>query len=252
MSIQVGGASLKGARSENQDRFFVRVSPDGERAIGAIADGIGGLADGAGAAAAAVDAVEAFRTWLFDADDPSPDELKERVVELYRHANEAIVERTGSRARSGTTLVFVAVTEEHRIVANVGDSRAFRLHEGELTRMTMDHSVVEELVRDGALTPEQAERSPYRNLLTRSLGDAGDPEVDVESVGCAELDTRPGTAVVLTSDGVHDVPGLLTAERVQEAIDAEESLDAAAERLCQAAIDGGSRDNATLVIGRKV
>jgi len=57
MSIRVGGASLKGARSENQDRFFVRVSPDGERAIGAIADGIGGLADGAGAAAAAVEAV---------------------------------------------------------------------------------------------------------------------------------------------------------------------------------------------------
>jgi len=250
VTIQVGGASLTGARSENQDRFFVRVSPDGERAIGAIADGIGGLADGAGAAAAAVEAVEAFCSWLFEADDPTPDEIEERVVELYRHANEAIVERTGSRARSGTTLVFVAATEKHRIVANVGDSRAFRLHGGELTRMTMDHSVVEELVRDGALSPEQAERSPYRNLLTRSLGDAGDPEVDVESVDRSELDTRPGTAVILTSDGVHDVPGLLTAERVQAAIDEEPTLDAAAERLCRAAIDAGSRDNATLVIGR--
>jgi serine/threonine protein phosphatase PrpC len=252
MSIKVGGASLKGVRSDNQDRFFVRVSPDGERAIGAIADGIGGLADGAGAAAAAVGAVEAFCAWLFDADDPSPSELRERVLELYRHANESIVERTGSRARSGTTLVFIAVTEEHRIIANVGDSRAFRLHDGELTRMTMDHSVVEELVRDGALTPEQAERSPYRNLLTRSLGDAGDPEVDVESVDRNQLDTRPGTAVILTSDGVHDVPGLLTAERVQQAIDEEPDLEAAADRLCRAAIEAGSRDNATMVIGMKV
>jgi serine/threonine protein phosphatase PrpC len=252
MSIEVGGASLQGVRSENQDRFFVRVSPDGERAIGAIADGIGGLADGAGAAAAAVDAVEAFCAWLFEADDPSPAELRERVLELYRHANEAIVERTGSRARSGTTLVFIAVTENHRIVANVGDSRAFRLHGGELKRMTIDHSVVEELVRDGALTPEQAERSPYRNLLTRSLGDAGDPEVDVESVDRDQLDTKPGTAVILTSDGVHDVPGLLSAEVVQQAIDEEPNLNAAAERLCQAAIDAGSRDNATMVIGRKV
>lgn len=250
--IEVGGASLTGVRSENQDRYFVRVSPDGERAIGAIADGIGGLADGAGAAAAAVRAVEDFCTWLFDADEPTPEELRDRVVELYRAANESIVERTGSRARSGTTLVFTAVTEHHRIIANVGDSRAFRLHDGELTRMTMDHSVVEELVRDGALTPEQAERSPYRNLLTRSLGDAGAPEVDVETADREQLDAPPGTAIIMTSDGVHDVPGLLTAELVQTAIDEEPDLDAASERICRAAVEAGSRDNATVVIGRKV
>ena len=243
---------MTGARSENQDRFFARVSPNGDRAIGAIADGIGGLADGAGAAAAAVAAVEAFCVWLFDADAPTPAELRERVVELYRAANESIVERTESRARSGTTLVFTAVTEEHRIIANVGDSRAFWLHEGELTRMTMDHSVVEELVRDGALTPDQAERSPYRNLLTRSLGDAGEPEVDVETADREQLDAPPGTAIIMTSDGVHGVPGLLTAELVQQAIDGAPDLDAAAERICRAAVDAGSRDNATAVIGRKV
>lgn len=250
--IDIGGATVQGARSENQDRFFARVSPDGERAIGAIADGIGGLADGAGAAAAAVAAVEAFCAWLFDADDPTPAQLRERVLELYRSANESIVERTGSRARSGTTLVFCAVTETQRIIANVGDSRAFRLHDGELTRMTMDHSVVEELVRDGALSPEQAERSPYRNLITRSLGDAEDPEVDVDAVDRAELDTSPGTAVILTSDGVHDVPGFLTAELLDAAIAEEPDLNAAAERVCRAAVEAGSRDNATMVIGRKV
>jgi len=250
--IRIGGASLQGKRSENQDRFFARVSPDGERAIGAIADGIGGLADGAGAAASAVEAVEEFCAWLFEGDEPTPAELQERVTELYRSANDYIVERTGSRARSGTTLVFAAVTENHRIVANVGDSRAFRLHRGDLTRMTMDHSVVEELVRDGALTPEQAERSPYRNLLTRSLGDEGAPEVDVEAADRAELDAPPGTAIVLTSDGVHDVPGLLTAELLEAAISEEPDLDAAAERICRAAIDAGSRDNATMVIGMKV
>jgi len=249
--IRIGGASVQGRRSENQDRFFARVSNDGQRAIGAIADGIGGLADGAGAAASAVRAVEEFCEWLFAGEEPTPQELSDRVTELYRSANDYIVERTGSRARSGTTLVFAAVTENHRIVANVGDSRAFRLHRGELTRMTMDHSVVEELVRDGALTPEQAERSPYRNLLTRSLGDEGTPEVDVDSADRGELDAPPGTAIILTSDGVHDVPGLLTAEAVQEAIDEEPTLEAVAERLCRAAVDAGSRDNATMVIGVK-
>jgi protein phosphatase len=250
--IRIGGASLQGKRSENQDRYLARVSPDGERAVGAIADGIGGLADGAGAAAVAVAAVEEFCTWLFDGAEPTPAELRERVLDLYRSANEAIVQRSGSRARSGTTLVIAMVTEHHRVVANVGDSRAFRLLRGELTRMTMDHSVVEELVRDGALTPEQAERSPYRNLLTRSLGDAGGPQVDVESAARLELDAPPGTAIVLTSDGVHDVPGLLTGETIERAIEEEPTLDAAAERLCRAAIEAGSRDNATMVIGVRV
>lgn len=250
--IRVGGASLQGRRSENQDRYFARVAPNGERAISALADGIGGLADGAGAAAAAVAAVEEFCAWLFAGDEPTPSELREHVLALYRSANESIVEKSGSRARSGTTLVIAAVTEHHRVVANVGDSRAFRLLRGELTRMTMDHSVVEELVRDGALTPEQAERSPYRNLLTRSLGDEGAPEVDVDAAARAELDAPPGTAIILTSDGVHDVPGLLTGESVQRAIEEEPTLDAAAERLCRAAIEAGSRDNATMVIGVKV
>ncbi len=249
--IEIGGASLKGVRSENQDRYFAKVSPDGERAIGAIADGIGGLADGAGAAAAAVRAVEEFCEWLFEGDEPTPAELRDRVVQVYRTANESIVKRTGSRARSGTTLVVAAVTEGHRIVANVGDSRAFRLHRGELSRMTTDHSVVEELVRDGTLTPEQAERSPYRNLLTRSLGDEGALEVDVDTIDRAELDTESGTAVILTSDGVHDVPGFLTTQLVEQAIAEEPNLNAAAERICRGAIEAGSRDNATMVIGRK-
>lgn len=250
--IEIGGASIQGKRSENQDRFFARVSDGGERAIGALADGIGGLADGAGAAAAAVRAVEEFCGWLFEGVEPTPAELSDRVTELYRSANDYIVERSGSRARSGTTLVFAAVTENHRIIANVGDSRAFRLHLGELTRMTMDHSVVEELVRDGGLTPEQAERSPYRNLLTRSLGDEVAPEVDVDSANGGELDAASGTAIILTSDGVHDVPGLLTAERLEAAMAEEPTLNAAAERICRAAIEAGSRDNATMVIGQKL
>lgn len=229
----------------------MRVSPDGERAIGAIADGIGGLADGAEAAAAAVGAIEGFSSWLFRGPPPQRDEIHRRVVELYREANERIAERSGPRTRSGTTLVLAAVTERHRIVANVGDSRAFRLHRGELIRMTVDHSVVEELVRDGALTPEQAERSPYRNLLTRSLGDGGAPDVDVQSVDRSALDAPPGTALILSSDGVHGVPGIVAVASVVEAIGAAGDLDEACQLLCRAAVDAGSRDNATLVILRR-
>jgi len=244
--ILIGGASVQGKRSENQDRFFARVSEDGTRAVGAVADGIGGLSDGAGAATEAVGAVEEFCAWLFESRRASPEELRQRVVALYQSANDSIVERAGSEARSGTTLVLAAVTEEYRVIANVGDSRAFRLHDGELTRITHDHSVVEELLRDGALTPEVAASSPYRNVLTRSLGDSDVPEVDIQ------IDPRrpddAGSAIVLSSDGVHAVPGLLSAERFSGAVRNSEDMAALAEAICRAAVEAGSRDNATIVV----
>lgn len=245
-----GAASIKGIRPENQDRYFAAVSEDGCRAVGAIADGVGGLADGSGAAGAAVHAVGLFSGWLFAAEDPSADEIERRIGGLYAQANEAIVQQAGAPARSGTTLVMVVVTESHLVVANVGDSRAWMYTNPGIDRITADHSVVEELVRDGALSPEQAERSPYRNVLTRSLGNDV-PEVDVMEPEDGHPTLARGSAVILTSDGTHGVPGIVDDPRVTEALEESENLDDAAARLCNAAIDAGSRDNATTVIIRR-
>ena len=226
------------------------MSDDGRRAVGAIADGIGGLADGSGAAGAAIRAVELFATWLFGADEPGVAEIQARIEGLYAQANEAIVARAGAPARSGTTLVLTVVTESDLIIANVGDSRAWMHTNPGVHRLTADHSVVEELVRDGALSPEQAQRSPYRNLLTRSLGDAV-PEVDVVEPEAGHEALGRGAAVILTSDGAHGVPGIVDDERIGAALADCPDLDAVCERVCRAAVDAGSRDNATMVIVRR-
>ena len=247
-TLHGGGASLQGIRSENQDRCFFQRSEDGSRAIGAIADGIGGLADGAGAAGTATGAAAGLAEWLFGVEAPTAEEIADRIRATYAHANARIAEGTGSRGRSGTTLVLVAITDEHLLVANVGDSRAYLFAEGGVHRLTADHSVVEELVRDGALSPEQAERSPYRNLLTRSLGDPDTPEVDVV-VADAELDhLRRGATLILTSDGAHGVEGIMGAGRLKSALEGGGTPSEVARQLGQAAIDSGSRDNATVVL----
>lgn len=248
--MAAGGASLQGVRSENQDRFLVEVSDDGRRAVGAIADGIGGLNDGAGAAAAATDAVRAFCTWLFAEPNPASAEVRGRIEDLYDAANAEIVERAGAQARSGTTLVLAVVTETTLIIANVGDSRAWIYMNPGLERLTADHSVVEELVRDGALTPEQAAKSPYRNLLTRSLGDSS-PEVDVQSEDRGHQALAAGAAIILTSDGAHGVAGIMDEARLAEAMESCADLTEVSEQLCRAAVEAGSRDNATLVILRR-
>ncbi len=246
--MAAGGASLQGIRSENQDRFLVEVSDDGRRAVGAIADGIGGLADGAGAAAAAIDAVRAFCNWLFS--EASPADIRQRIEGLYDAANTEIVERAGAQARSGTTLVLAVVTETSLIIANVGDSRAWIYMNPGLERLTADHSVVEELVRDGALTLEQAATSPYRNLLTRSLGDSS-PEVDVQLEDGGRQALAAEAAIILTSDGAHGVAGIMDQVRVAEALEDCPDLNGVSEALCKAAVDAGSRDNATVVILRR-
>lgn len=223
------------------------VSDDGCRAVGAIADGIGGLADGAGAAAAATAAVRAFADWLFAEAELQSSEIRRRIEALYESANEEIVERAGARARSGTTLVLCVVTEANLVIANVGDSRAWIYMNPGLERLTADHSVVEELVRDGALTEEQAARSPYRNLLTRSLGDAT-PEVDVQSEEKGRQALAAGAAILLTSDGAHGVAGIMEQGRLEKALAERPDLNALSHELCAAAVEAGSRDNATVVI----
>ncbi len=243
--LRGGGASLQGTRPENQDRCLFRRSADGTRALGAIADGVGGLADGAGAAGTATGAVERLAEWLFEAEEPTAREIESRIRRTYADANERIA---GGGRRSGTTLVLALVTEQHLLVANVGDSRAWLFVEDRIERLTADHSVVEELVRDGALSHEQAARSPYRNVLTRALGDGPLPEVDVR-VADHQLELlRCGGTLILTSDGAHGVEGIMGADHLRAALAEDADLGRVASRLGQAAIDSGSRDNATVVL----
>ena len=123
----------------------------------------------------------------------------------------------------GTTLTAAYLDGDHVAIAHVGDSRAYLLRDGELTRLTEDHSLVEELLRGGKLTEEEALEHPQRSIITRALGPEPIVEVDTWS-----YPLRPGDVVLLCSDGL---TSMIPEQQVQAALVESPSLQAAADRL---------------------
>lgn len=139
----------------------------------------------------------------------------------------------------GTTLTVLWVSDKCVYLGHVGDSRAYRLRDGELKQMTEDHSVVAELLRSGMLTPEQAANHPMRNVITRAVGTEDGIEIDLM---CEER--RPGDVWLVCSDGLH---GMVADEKMAEIIK-NNKLEKAADKLIAAALDAGGRDNVSLVL----
>jgi protein phosphatase len=141
----------------------------------------------------------------------------------------------------GTTLtVLVVAGGRQLLIGHVGDSRAYVIHEGVLRRVTDDHSLVEELVREGRLTPEQADAHPQRHVVTRALGVDDEVEVDLYT-----LDVAPGDRVVLCSDGLTTMVRDRDVERIARG---EPDPQRAAEQLVDAANAAGGEDNTSVVI----
>jgi serine/threonine protein phosphatase PrpC len=218
-------------RRANEDSLLARAP------LFVVADGMGGAQ--AGEVASRI-AVESFQPGLQDA---SRAELE--LAELARAANARIHELSHSNAEQagmGTTLTAVYVGEEEVAIAHVGDSRAYCLREGELLRLTDDHSLVDELMRQGRLTPEEAVEHPQRSVITRALGPEGTVEVDTRS-----FRARAGDIYLLCSDGLTT---MLAEEQIRELLLANPRLRDAGEALIAAANEAGGRDNITVVLIR--
>jgi PPM family protein phosphatase len=202
-----------------------------------VADGMGGAQ--AGEVASRI-AIEAFEQGL--PGDGSP---AERLATRVREANHQIYERAKAdrgRAGMGTTLTAAYVDDAHVAIAHVGDSRAYLFRGGTLQRLTQDHSLVDELVRRGKLTEEQAAEHPQRSIITRALGP--EPEVEVDTW---TYPGRSGDVILLCSDGL---TSMISEDRVRVILESHENLDAAAEALINEANEAGGRDNITVVLFR--
>ncbi len=218
-------------RRANEDSVLVR-SP-----LFVVADGMGGAQAGEVASRLAVDT---FKGGLSDGSDPEAS-LLAQVEQANARINElshASIEHAGM----GTTITAVYLGEREVVVAHVGDSRAYCLREGELSRLTDDHSLVDELIRQGKLTPEEAEEHPQRSVITRALGPEASVEVDVRT-----FRARPGDVYLVCSDGLttmlaeEDLLGVLVSNPV---------LRDAGEQLIAAANAAGGKDNITVVLLR--
>jgi protein phosphatase len=142
----------------------------------------------------------------------------------------------------GTTLTAAYVDDAQVAIAHVGDSRAYLFRGGELSRLTQDHSLVDELVRQGKLTEEQAAEHPQRSIITRALG----PEPDVE-VDTWTYPARAGDVLLLCSDGL---TAMVPEDRIEEVLASAANLDEAGRRLIDEANEAGGRDNITVVLFR--
>src|SRR5438874_3308383 len=202
-----------------------------------VADGMGGAQ--AGEVASRI-AVESFRPGLEDSSQP-----EHELAEMARAANARIHELSHSNAEQagmGTTLTAVYVGEQEVAIAHVGDSRAYCLRDGELLRLTDDHSLVDELMRQGRLTPQEAEEHPQRSVITRALGPEGSVEVDTRS-----FRARAGDVYLLCSDGLTT---MVSEEPLAQLLGSHARLRAAGEALITAANEAGGRDNITVVLAR--
>ncbi len=218
-------------REANEDSLFSRAP------VFAVADGMGGAQ--AGEVASRI-AVAAFEPELPAEAAPEP-----WLRETAQRANREIFDLAqGDSARSGmgTTLTAALVAGDEVSFGHVGDSRAYLLRDGELSQLTNDHSLVEELRRQGKLTKAQAAEHPQRSVITRALG----PEPDV-AVDTMTVQARPGDVFLLCSDGLTT---MLSDDEVHAVVERASSLDEAARRLVRAANDRGGRDNITVILFR--
>jgi PPM family protein phosphatase len=219
-------------RRVNEDSYFARTP------LFVVADGMGGAQAGEVASRMAVELFEAD----FPEDSRSPEQ---RLAERAREANRRIFElarHDAHRAGMGTTMTAAYVGEQDVSVAHVGDSRAYRWRDGDLERLTRDHSLVEELLREQKITAEEAENHPQRSVITRALGP--EPYVEVDTLS---FSARPGDVYLLCSDGL---TSMISEERVGEILGKDGSLADAGRALIAAANDAGGRDNITVILFR--
>lgn len=230
-------------RDHNEDKFDFFL-PEEDSLLGlrgrlwAVADGMGGHEAGQIASEAAL---KAFVRAYFA--DRSNEDVAQVVHNAVAYANgllwQAVQSWNTNSKTMGTTLVGAILRDTTLTVAHVGDSRAYLLRGGVLRRLTMDHSWVEEQVKRGGLTREQAEQSPHRNVITRSIG--------IESVVRADVmseELQVGDVVLLCSDGLS---GVLSDETLSRLL-SDRSPSQAALDLVDAANEAGGGDNITALI----
>ena len=228
--VEIAAASDTGkVRDHNEDRALARAG------VLAVADGMGGAKAGEVAAQIAIDRLDRLGARV---DGPE-------VIDAIERANEEIVAAAASdpdKSGMGTTITVVSPHDGHLRVAHVGDSRAYLWRDGHLRRLTNDHSVVAELVRQGTITEEEAESHPHRNVITRALG--AEASVSVDS---ADQPAQSGDVILVCSDGL---TGQVRDTEIAEVMRVAPDLETVASQLVERANDAGGIDNVTVVLGR--
>lgn len=252
MEVKAYGLTHVGRqRQHNEDAFLV--SDEGKLFL--VADGMGGHAAGEIASRIAVDSISEFILHTKEDDGTWPHAYDEhlrrstnRLMTALKLANTRVLEamRKDARLRGmGTTVVACLADENTMSVAHVGDSRAYLIRGGQLSRLTNDHSWVFEQVQAGMLTEAEAEKHPLRNVITRALGGALQVTPDA-----AEVDAQEGDVFLLCSDGL---TGMVPETEILRLVHENASdLEKACQQLIDMANERGGLDNVTAVLVKAI
>jgi len=234
--LRIAGDTHVGrVRTTNEDSMIV----DHARGLYVVLDGMGGANAGDVASQTARDAIRDFVAQRRGTMEPRA--LLEAAIQYGSASVWNAAQQVRERHGMGTTVVAcLLVDPRHAIVAHVGDSRAYLLRHGRLQSLTRDHTIVEELVERGALPPEEAERHPYKNVLSRNLGAKPDTRVDV-----VELEIKPGDRLMLCSDGLY---GYASTEAMQYLLGSGDAPENVARDLIELALRGGGGDNVSTIV----
>ncbi len=234
--IRIAGDTNVGkVRTTNEDSMIV----DPERGLFVVLDGMGGANAGDLASQTARDAILEYVAHRRSSMDP-----RVLLVQAIQSGSAAVFGAAqGHRERHGmgTTCVAALLADPERIViGHVGDSRAYLLRNGRLQPLTKDHTIVEELVERGLLSAEDAERHPYKNVLSRNLGARPETRVDV-----TEVALEPGDRIMLCSDGLY---GYAAAEAIQYILGSGDAPEHVTRDLIDLAMRGGGGDNVSVIV----
>jgi serine/threonine protein phosphatase PrpC len=244
MTLEIFSATDVGrARDNNEDSVAV----DESVGLAVLADGMGGYNAGEVASNMLTSFIKSeLGRWLKEAGSGAESTDVRRAMDIcVDNANRAIFNAANTNPRyagMGTTLVLAVFREDMLMLGHVGDSRAYRLRNGQLAQVTRDHSLLQEQLDAGLLTPEEAVFSSNRNLVTRAVG--------VEDTVMLELhqhEVQPGDVYLLCSDGLSD---MLDDDALAQLLLSHPSLSEAAQALIDAANDMGGKDNIAIVLAR--
>ncbi|REK76395.1 Stp1/IreP family PP2C-type Ser/Thr phosphatase [Paenibacillus paeoniae] len=230
-------------RHVNEDQSWIGQLDNGVT-LAIVADGMGGHQAGDVASEMAVSAFRSLMEQRAAKPDLTEQEGKMLIRQAISEANETIYAMAASNEQyhnMGTTIVAALIHSNSAVIGHVGDSRAYRVTKESIQLLTMDHSLVNELVKSGQLTDEEAANHPRRNVLTRAIGTDPQVEIDVQSLAWS-----PEDVLLLCSDGLTN----MVSEQEMHAVVAgeENGLEGKADHLIGLALEAGGDDNVTVVL----
>ncbi len=245
--VRFGVKSDRGkVREINEDSYNVIVGYPGIPVSFIIADGMGGHNSGEVASKAAVDSASKYilesPKVLSEAED-----ILQVIKEVMEDANKYVFKKSLESEVDfgmGTTLIVAVVHDKKLFIGHVGDSRVYMLRDHGIDRLTEDHSFIEELIKNGTLTREEAENHPNKNVITRALGCAENIQIDTYS-----YDLRDDDICIMCTDGLTN---MLSEAEIKEIIEVNEDLELTCEKLVAEANKKGGEDNITVIAFKNI